>query len=236
MKRLMTLATMFGLTLSLTLSTASPARCEALVSSIFDSGNNEGWEIHVITDIVTGSYQYVASGGVTGGYITAIDANAGGSWWYRAPTKFYGDRSNAYGGYIYFFRRTHLINENGCNNHPYYEDPEMADVVLQSDSVNPLTGQQLPQLHYYLTNNQPTVDAWQAVTVPLRETGWFTPDKKRVSKITFQRVLANLTKLYIRGAYYECKDQTDLDNVTLNSPGIAKATSGKSSRRVRRRP
>lgn len=225
MKRSMTLATMLGLTLLLMLFTDVPTRAQILASSTFNAGR-DNWTTH--EDILGNSFKYVSSGGCpSDGYITATDDNSGGSWWYQAPQKFYDNSSGAYGGHLDFSLRTHKLPDSSCDDPSYYVDPAGGDVILQSEDGY--------TLWYYFTTTKPELETCKNFTVPLNESSWTnTKTGRRPSKFLFKHVLKKLSKLYIRGEYYECIDSSDLDSVYLYGPSPVRKPMN-SSRRMRSR-
>ena len=77
--------------------TVTPTGTPALAVSTFDS-DGEGWT--VVNDAYPPIYH--ADGGNPGGYISAKDKQHGSYWYWRAPEKFHGDFSMAYGKVLTF--------------------------------------------------------------------------------------------------------------------------------------
>jgi hypothetical protein len=160
----------------------------ALVESTFDTGT-EGW-----TMFQNGSStnpDYASSGGNPGGYIYDHDASSG-AYFFVAPEKFEGDWTGYIGG-------------------------------IFSWDVNRLTGPgtifDLRELRIfngdyhatYRTDFDPPVGQWTSFSVQL------VPENFTVEPIgvTFADIMANVTRVHVRGEYTDNPDTVGLDNVRL---------------------
>lgn len=160
--------------------------------------SNEGW--YADGDSENGAATWFSTGGTPGGYIHAIDASTGGTWYFVAPDKFEGIKCDAYGR---FLRYDQYVSSNAApNNRPDVEITGGGLVLVFDNPVLPGT-------------------TWTHFDILLREdAGW------RISTLTgltpteaqFRQVLANVTGLRIRGEYYsQAEDNGGLDNVNLES-------------------
>ena len=189
------IAAVAGLALSLGASSAL-----AGASSDFNTGTTDGWLL--FGDSVTSAPTYVATGGVTGGYIHGTDAVLGGTWYWLAPAKFLDNDSASYGDALSFDLR---MRGNGS----LFSD---ADVILQSGGTS---------LFYTFgtgTNLVPADTTWTPYSVLLSETaGWRVGSQNGVlaNQTQVMQVLANVTSLQIRGEFISGPDNGDLDHVLL---------------------
>jgi hypothetical protein len=144
------------------------------------------------------SLRHNATGGNPGGHICADDAGSGETWYFRAPPEFYGDLSEAYGGYLTFdLKQVNITNQ--------YDDN---DIVLVSDNLT---------LVFDTTENPAAT--WTSYSVPLVESGWINSTTGQpATRSEFMTVLTNLTELWIRGEYEYGNDTACLDNVALYPP------------------
>ena len=166
------------------------------VTSTFDSGDDGWW---VWADAQSGSTtpNWFGSGGNPGGYLSADDDVVGGlDWFWRAPDKFHGDFSGAYGKTLTFD-----LVQSGQGMQ--FDDDD--DVILVGGGIS---------LDYNLASNPGMT--WTPYSVPLSETGW-TNVGMPVTQQVMMTVLSSLTDLLIRGEYINGPDTGGLDNVTLNA-------------------
>lgn len=168
-------------------------------SSTFDSGN-EGWT--TFGDAASPNATWVANGGNPGGFIRATDLSTGGTWHFVAPSRFTGNKCDAYGNYLRYDQIT-----SDTTNEDLYGD--LPDVVLFGAGL----------VLVYENDENPNL-TWTHYDVLLREdAGW------RLNSITgavpteaqFRAVLADLDGLRIRGEYRPFDDVGGLDNVVLES-------------------
>jgi hypothetical protein len=171
---------------------ALPCRAAA-VESAFDAGS-EGWT--TVGD--SGSPSWIASGGNPAGHIRATDTVGGISWFFRAPTAFYGDHSDAYGGILSF----DMLQVDASVQ---YDD---RDVIMTGGNVT---------VWYDFPNNPLTT--WTHYAAVLDDAGGWrfgalaAPVAASAEQI--QTVLANLADLQIRGEFRTGADSASLDNVIL---------------------
>lgn len=164
--------------------------------STFDT-NDEGWTVSGDAQGSSVIPDYVTSGGNPGGYVSALDNVAGGVWYWKAPAKFLGDVSSAYGQIFSFdLRQSSTASQF-----------DAADVILEGSGLKLV----------YDTPNNPGTD-WTSYEITLQETaGWKvgTLDGLSATAGQMDTVLSALTDLFIRGEYVTGSDRGDLDNVVL---------------------
>ncbi|MFO0829423.1 MAG: laminin B domain-containing protein [Phycisphaerales bacterium] len=169
--------------------------------STFDV-DSEGWT--ALGDF-SAPVTWVATGGNPGGHIKVVDSVSGGVVYFRAPDKFLGDRSAAYGRTLTFDLKQTI---SGSPN--------------QFDAVDVfLTGGGLT-LAFDLANNPP-IGSWQSFSVPLSEAGWRlnTLTGPSASAADMLVALSSLTDLRIRAEYQTGADTDYLDNVVLDATPTA---------------
>lgn len=191
-------------------------KADAQITSTFDA-NSEGWIVIDICHITAAPAQsstlapfYSSTNGHPGGFIWQDDnhpatcADSSGPAWYffQAPARYLGNRSNYYGGSLSFDIRRHLGTFN-----PF------ADVILEGAGSRLVRG----------AGSGSAVDVWTSYTVPIiTSSNWHTGSLTGAppSEVEFQAVLANLTALRIRGERNRGADSCDLDNVVF-SPSMS---------------
>ncbi len=175
-----------------------------LVASTFDTGD-EGWT--VVNDAY--SPVYYAQGGNPGGYISATDKQQGQYWYWRAPAKFYGDFSMAYGKTLTFdLKQTATTSQ-----------ADRDDVILVGGGI---------RLVYNTSYNPGTT--WTSYSIFLHESaGWInTATGLIATQAEIQTVLSALSDLQIRGEYLVGPDTGSLDNVVLGNGSGPTLTPGPS--------
>jgi hypothetical protein len=117
-------------------------------------------------------------------------------WYWSAPDKFLGDLSSSYGKKLKFSLKQSSVNDQ-------FDD---ADIILKGAEMTLV----------YDTPNNPGTD-WTDYVIVLTEEGWHynTTDGDAVTKEDFQKVLKNVTNLYIRGEFVNGDDTDGLDEVVL---------------------
>jgi hypothetical protein len=138
-----------------------------------------------------------ASGGSSGGYISAMDQATGIYWYWVAPPKFHGNQSGAYGGLLQFD-----LEQNETTG-----QQDQADVLLSGGGLT---------LVFKTVRNPGT--NWTSYKVLLDETAGWTKDSlsgPRPSQEEMLRALASLSDIRIRGEYSTAQDTGGLDNVSL---------------------
>lgn len=162
------------------------------IRDTFDS-NDAGWT--AVGDPVRGTPVWNGSGGNPGGYISATDAGQGSYWYFRAPLKYHGDFSAAYGRPLKF----DLIESSApdINSH---------QVVLRGGGGT----------LFYDTQDRPGVD-WSSFRVLLREGPAWTDSATGTvaTQAQFQGVLGCLSDVLILGEYVNNADTGGLDNVIV---------------------
>jgi len=166
------------------------------VTSTFDAGN-EGWTVSGDAQGSSVTPTYQSTGGNPGGHISATDDVAGGVWYWRAPVKFLGNLSNAYGKVLSF-------------------DLKQSSLAGQFDSIDIiLTGGHAKLV--FDTANNPGLD-WTRYDIPLHESaGWRldTLSGPAATETDIRGTLSYLLDLHIRGEYVGGADTGGLDNVVL---------------------
>jgi len=74
------------------------AGAASAIESTFDA-DTEGWTATADAQAPV----HHASGGATGGYVSALDMQLGDNWYWRAPTEFHGDLSEFYNKPLSFY-------------------------------------------------------------------------------------------------------------------------------------
>ena len=172
-----------------------------IASSTFDTGadgwNTVNWDGFGSSSGVT----YHPSGGNPGGFISTGDMY-GDTFW-KAPSKFIGDRSSAYGGTLSYDIMTTTP-----------PDWVMYDIYIVGNG-NTIS---------YTFNNSPTAN-WKHYSVELNEgKGWksglvYQSGGTDATAAQIQNVLANVTDIRIRAEFTYGSDNTYLDNVVLTGTG-----------------
>jgi hypothetical protein len=162
-----------------------------LAFSTFETGI-EDW---TIDGGGTGPF-YKTSGGNTGGYLLGNEViGEYPDWWWIAPSKFLGDKSEAYRGILYFDLAQNDITQQVMST---------VDVVLVGNNI---------QLTYDINNPG---REWTTYAIGLHESaGWKNEIGGTATQGEMQRVLSSLIALKIHAEYREGDDSGSLDNVIL---------------------
>jgi RNA polymerase sigma-70 factor (ECF subfamily) len=173
-----------------------PAGWQPIVSD-FATGS-AGWAISGDAGGAQRTPTFVASAGNPGGHVDAVDQVTGVTWFWRAPARYRGDVSPAYGRALTFDLKQ-ASDENA------FED---VDVVLRGAGRT---------LQFDLADD-PGGD-WTSYRVVLDESaGWRdAASGARVSAAVMRAVLGDVTDLLIRGEYSLGPDTGSLDNVVLGA-------------------
>lgn len=157
----------------------------------------EGWTI--TGDDLVKTVKYSSTGGRTNGSISATEGSTG-VLFFTAPKKYLGDASAYYGGELRFD-----LKADANMGTPF----AYADVELTSNQVT---------LAYDCTPDPTTT--WHTYVVPLSEAGWkvTTINGAAATATQLKTVLANLTRVRIRGEFTKNNDTSYLDNVYFGSP------------------
>lgn len=174
--------------------TSTPA-CTA--SSTFESGD-EGWTLLGDAEGGRAEPDFNATGGKPGAFVSADDDVAGGVWFWKAPPKFHGDFSGAFGRTLTFDQRQSSLS-NQFNDR---------DVILIGGSG---------ALIWFDTAMNPGTD-WTSYSISLdASAGWMLDDNSPAPEPTIREVLSDLVDLQIRGEFISGPDTGSLDNVVLNA-------------------
>jgi len=144
--------------------------------------------------IAAAPVQWQPGDGRSGNAISMADPGAG-NFFFEAPAGFLGNKQALYGGELrYDFR-----SEGGA----LFDE---ADVILLSPGA----------VMIYQAPAKPS-SAWTSVTVPLVESAWKVEKLagRAPTQVEFQRALANVTALRIRGEYRNGPETAWLGNVAL---------------------
>lgn len=159
--------------------------------------NDEGWRVVGDVQGFTTIPEYDSTGGNPGGHCYAVDVGTGDYWYWVAPDTFLGNKSAAFGKYLRFDLKQNKTT--GQSN--------KADVIMEGDGIK----------IFYDTPYNPDL-VWTHYDVLLDTAGWERNSYNSGQSVTvddFQQVLANLTRLWIRGEYSVYVDIGSIDNVIL---------------------
>lgn len=166
------------------------------------SDNDEGWRVVAVTDTgITAATVplYHGSGGNPLGYISSNNVRSGqiGIWYWSAPQRYLGKMDLAYNETLNF----DLLIKGAAT---ITGEP---DLILENGDK---------RLVYDLPTS-PT-STWKSFSVVLNENGWKKDNLNgaAVSDTLFKVVLANLTKLLIRGEWEQQDGLSGIDNIILN--------------------
>ena len=164
--------------------------------STFNQGL-EGWTITGDAQNGGGLPDFRPIGGNPDGHLTATDDNQGGTWYWVAPPNFLGNKCSAYGANLSFDLKQDQTDSQSNN----------VDIYLSGGGIN-LT---------YNTAANPGLD-WTRYSVELKEGKWRlnTLNGAICTQQDMKKVLANVTRLWIRGEYASGPtDMGGIDNVVL---------------------
>lgn len=184
---------------------AQSPRGEAITST-FDT-DAEGWAVFGDAEGGTATPDYNATGGNPGGYLSADDDVAGGTWYWDAPDAYLGNRSGSFERTLSFdLRQTATSNQF-----------DNADLVLRGGGM---------ELRFDTAEN-PGTD-WTSYAVLLStDAGWTVGDTEEApTEAEFMAVLSDLTALRIRGEFRTGADTGSLDNVVLETDPATAAEPG----------
>ena len=186
-----------------------PKSCSTIaLESTFDMGSDM-WQVVGDAEGGGGAPDYVTTGGNPGGYISADDDAAGGTWYWSAPLKFLGNQSGAYGKTLSFDLKQSSTSSQFDNT----------DLIIEGNGIT---------LALDLSSN-PDTD-WTAYSVRLDTSSDWKHDSLEgatASAEEIKMVLGSLDRLWIRGEYVDGRDTGGLDNVRMLSNACA--TTGQSS-------
>jgi hypothetical protein len=174
-----------------------------LAVSTFDS-DRDGWTA-VDRDATTAVFlhnhsipTYQSSGGNPGGFIQVSDE--GPEWYFRAPSKFLGDKSAAYGGTLSYDLAESYVTRG---------DDTVWDVIISDGTTT---------LYYDVGALPPPGMIWTNYVVPIVEAGWTNfVTGLPATRQEMLAVLASLTVLDIHGEIGAFADTGSLDNVVMTS-------------------
>jgi hypothetical protein len=213
-----------GATLLLLLIAISVQQAHAAITSTFDS-DADGWtgmtftNQGVVVNAALPGFNFHASGGNLGGFISTLDPGPTLAARLGAPGKFLGNQSTFLGGSVSFDL---TIDRSG----PVDQDPPPL-LLLQSGVASLL----------FIGSPVPSVGAWTSYSIPLAPvaptvpfgTGWYAfaagdPLSAHAAvQADFDLVMANLTHFSITGEFIndgENFDTVGLDNVVLQAVPI----------------
>jgi hypothetical protein len=168
----------------------------ALVSYDFTE-SAQGWQIAGDTGNVDPIF--TANGGHPGGCITGVDEALGETWYFHAPAAVLRQLPSAVNGTISF-----SLKQSGS------QVSLIDDDVVIVGPAGRLT---------YRFQTAPGTD-WTDFSVRLSESaGWTWNWNRRATQTQIDSVLAEPTRLDIRGEYVTGPDEGSLDNFVLTGPG-----------------
>ncbi len=148
--------------------------------------------------------------------LRAVDDTVGGVWYWVAPLKYLGDRSEYVGGTLSFdLRQSRFVSQF-----------DSTDVVIRAEGGGGLL------YDFGDTETHPATD-WSSYEVPLEPAdGWrYNPEGETLETVrsgyadldaadeaTFREVLGAVDGLYVRGEYVSGSDTGWLDNVSMTPP------------------
>ena len=182
-------------TLSISPETDSPGQ----IISTFET-DDDGWQITGDAQGGAAVPNYEGSKGNPAPSISATDDVQGGTWYFKAPGKFLGDKSGFVGGTLEFDLMQEIGSRNQFNND---------DIVLKGGGLT-MT---------YDTSQNPgggTSGSWTSYSVSLDDSDNWDVGGSAADQSDIETVLGDLTELRIRGEYQSGADTGYLDNVTLS--------------------
>jgi len=130
------------------------------------------------------------------GYIYAIDDAVGGVWYFVAPSKYLGNKSEYFNGKLEFW----LIQDSEMKKQ--FDDE---DLIIKGDNGEMIT---------YKHETYPTKE-WTHYEVTLGGDKWLDEKGEIATEEKIKKVLTNVTKLMIRGEFEDGNDTGGLDGVHL---------------------
>ena len=197
-----------ALALLLALLPAAPAQSPRgeTITSTFDT-DDEGWTVFGDAEGGTATPDYNATGGNPGGYLSADDDVAGGTWYWTASDAFLGDRSGSFERMLSFDLRQSATSSQFDN----------ADLILQGGGM---------ELRFDTAENPGTDWTPYAVLLSI-DAGWTVGNTEEApTEAEFIAVLSDLTALRIRGEFRTGADTGSLDNVILETAPTTAAEPG----------
>ena len=198
------------LAVAMAATVALPAHALFTIQSTFDT-NLDGWST---TGDATDPTWYAGDASSEGGYAQASDKGQSIYWYWSAPSKFLGNRGNAYGQNL---RYRIWESDTGTPG-----DSGIPDIILKSaDTTLVLAMPEFP------------VNTWVELSAALTETaGWKIDTLSGIPPTTeiMQGVLSNLQSIEIRGEYRSGQDTGRLSSVTLEMTGPPVATTMRTRR------
>ncbi len=163
------------------------------ITSTFASGT-DGWKISGDAQQVDPEFDS------QGGFIWADDNAAGGVWYYDAPSKYLGNKEDAYGGKIKFSLKVDQIDSQF----------DADDIILESTNLTIA----------FDTPYNPGINWTDYEVVINSSSGWKTGSitGTPATESEIRSVLSNLTRFRIRGEFRNGYDTGSLDNVEF--PGV----------------
>jgi gliding motility-associated-like protein len=167
-------------------------------TSTFDI-NNEGWG--GTGDPTTTVATWDPTGGNPGGYARLRDAATGGTWYFKAPDKFNGNKCNSYGKNLHWDQFTS-------------DTTQQSDYKIKPDVVIYCSG---GVLLCFDNDLLPTLE-WSHYNIPmLEDAGWHLESNTGPipTQAEFLTALSNVTGIQIRGEYRSQVEFGGIDNFVL---------------------
>jgi hypothetical protein len=170
----------------------------ASTSTTFSDGA-DGWKAE---NGATG-FNWISTGGVSGGFVQASDTGGNGLWFFDAPAAYLGNESAAYGGTLSYSIQSSPTAPALVGS---YADVQLlgANGVLLAYGGDSLPGTTWTPYSISLVAN----GSWKIGST----TGQAATEAQMVA------VLSDLKDLRIRGDYRQSIETTGLDSVVLTSP------------------
>lgn len=133
------------------------------------------------------------------GYIYAEDKVTGGVWYFNAPSKYLGDRTDYYGGALSFW----LIQDSRMRN-----QFNSKDVIIRGN------GNEMAYYH----EDFPGLD-WTSFTVPIEVAGgWVNASGVALTQEEMEAILSDVTSIWVRGEFETGADTGGLDQFEMIKP------------------
>jgi len=130
------------------------------------------------------------------GYIYANDNVTGGVWYFVAPNKYHGNKSEFMNGKIEFW----LIQDSAMTN--LFDD---SDIIIEGENNKKI-------IHFHTA--APT-DIWTAYSINLDSTGVWMYEGQEATNEQIQNILSNISKISIRGEFESGEDTGGLDGFSF---------------------
>jgi hypothetical protein len=177
------------------------AQVHGALISTFDSGT-DGW---TVSDGAK-NLEWNATGGNPGGFISAEEALLNNTWYFRSPNGWAGDWTSYIGGTVSFdlidILKDQWDPDFGGMHGVYYPDPP--EIIIAMDTEN---------MAFWDADIVPISSDWTSFQVQLLESD---ASFSSTTTASFETIMANVSRLAIRGEYFRLDDKEGIDNVMVN--------------------